>query len=1194
MGPNEQGTDVSVRLLGPIQLVHHGGEIVDLPSPSQRRLVAMLGLSAGRTLRTEFLSEQLGVSPGALRKTVARLRNYLGSNVLQTHASGYRFDGPVDARKFVDEVTAATTSTSTVVAALAALDIALARWVGPALDEFSHESWAEAEAVRLQELHALAIEHRSELLLSNGRGSEAVAALHAHIAEHPTRDRARGLLLRALAVDGRQADALRAYQSYRRYLAEELGTAPSLAVVGIEQRIAAGWIGVDDPKVSAARTTVAPFVLHGALAQGATLLGRQRQHLALQADAAKAKTGVLRTVAITGEAGIGKTTLLGAFGRWLHDGGASVIYGRCDEAVSVPLLPFQSIVTQLFDAAPADLRTAHRTSFGDALAHLVPALDDRLAAQDGNTRQWVDASAATADASRRYELFEATVDLIGRTADRLADERRGPLTLIIDDLHWAEPTALLLLRHLVRSSVDHSLLVIVSYRDSGERKSDELRATLADLDRIANRRVPLVGFDDAELAELIAFMTSGSTVEHHTGLVAHLSNETGGNPLYATQLVAHLVESGARGWIEDRDMSGEVEGVAAMAEGDVPPSLRDIIWSRVRAIGAMASEVLGAASVLGVEFRHDLLAHMIDLDDDSVAAVLDGAVDAGLLVERGGGAQTLRFAHALVAHALYSDLRGRTRSQLHERAATTLLKHADVASHKTIVELARHSEMAGRLTDAQHWAAAAGDSALEHLAAIEASRWFSSALDHARALNEPPAVIAHRLLRLGEAQHRAGDQQARSTVLEAATIARRCGADDVVVRAALADDREMMLVGSVDVERLESVEAALAVCDHADTDTYARLLARFARELIHTPRNAERQEAATKAIAIAETSGDPNLLTHVARALLLALWAPDTLALRCRLVRRSAEAADRTNDPFLQFRAHHAAFVVAIESADAPAARRAKARIEALASRMNEPRLHWMNALVNSFEATMGARISEGDEAAARAFALATEMGDADAFTIYATQIFVSHTFAGRHLELFDLIAQAKEANPEIIAFQLAYAIIAAAAGRTDEAQAVLDAGARDGFAHIANDYLWKTTIIGFAIVAIELSDARAAGLLYPILEPFGREVAFNGITSQGYIGAYLGKLASLLGNHDTADEHLLAALTVADEFGWEYHRATTLVALVLSRVRRLGTLDEEASGWLRQATGICETFGLKLITSQIAMIEATGTNRAS
>ena len=120
------------------------------------------------------------------------------------------------------------------------------------------------------------------------------------------------------------------------------------------------------------------------------------------------------------------------------------------------------------------------------------------------------------------------------------------------------------------------------------------------------------------------------------------------------------------------------------------------------------------------------------------------------------------------------------------------------------------------------------------------------------------------------------------------------------------------------------------------------------------------------------------------------------------------------------------------------------------------------------------------------------------------------------------------------------------------------------------------TTTVGYAVLAVELQDEAAAALLVPILEPFAEEVAFNGATSQGPIAAYLGKLASLLGRHDVADRYLRAALDTTVAFGWEYHRATTLIALARSRIRRTGQLDTEARSFLTQADAICSAQGLR------------------
>jgi hypothetical protein len=127
--------------------------------------------------------------------------------------------------------------------------------------------------------------------------------------------------------------------------------------------------------------------------------------------------------------------------------------------------------------------------------------------------------------------------------------------------------------------------------------------------------------------------------------------------------------------------------------------------------------------------------------------------------------------------------------------------------------------------------------------------------------------------------------------------------------------------------------------------------------------------------------------------------------------------------------------------------------------------------------------------------------------------------------------------------FKLAYGIACAAAGRLEIARDIRSRAPRNRFTEIAFDHVWLTTIIGYAVLAIELADAGAAALLMPIVEPYADVVAFNGATSQGPVAAYVGKLASLLDRHEVAEEHLMQALDTATSFGWTYHRATTLYA---------------------------------------------------
>ena len=224
----------------------------------------------------------------------------------------------------------------------------------------------------------------------------------------------------------------------------------------------------------------------------------------------------------------------------------------------------------------------------------------------------------------------------------------------------------------------------------------------------------------------------------------------------------------------------------------------------------------------------------------------------------------------------------------------------------------------------------------------------------------------------------------------------------------------------------------------------------------------------------------------------------------------------------------------------------------------------------------MAARLTEAEALATANLELGLQIAAPDAFAMFAGQFFVIGTFGGRHDELLALVEAARNDNPTLIVFEMAYAIICAAVGRQDEARVILHKGMADGFSRVHIDYFWVTAVLGYAIIAIELDDAEAAAQLFPLLEPLAADVSFNGLTSQGPIAAYVGKLASLLGWHDVAEDNLRAALDVATGFGWVYHRATTLFALAQAQHRRLGSLDAGGRAWLAEASELCRAGGFK------------------
>jgi DNA-binding SARP family transcriptional activator len=919
-----------VRVLGPIQVVTTSGLALDLPSASQRRLLARLAVDAPGALRVDLLCDVLAVSPGALRTIVSRLRRGFGDAIVVASQGRYRLAAPVDAALVATLLSQAPADDDRI----GTLERALALWTGPALEEFGAEAWAEPEVARLAELRASAIEDHAVELIVARRWAEAIAELKAHVSAHPLRDRPWGLLVQALGGAGRQADALAAFGEYRAYLAEWVGTEPSAGVRGIQRRIAAGWDGIEEQSRQARSGSPQPAApsswrgngwlpLQAELARGPALVGRARELEVLAAEAAQLGRSGSRTVIVEGEAGIGKTTMLGAFARAVRDeGAAAVLYGRCQDGPAVPLEPFRSLIGHLVEHAPADVLRAHASRCGGHLVRIAPRLADRIE---------LSAAPVSDEATDRHLLFEAVSDVLSRLA------AISPLVVVLDDVQWAEPTAVQLLRHLGRALVTAPVLLVVTARDTDERRSSELRAVLADLECRPGRRVCLGGFDDDELADLTASLLAVNAAAVTPAVSARLRDQTAGNPLYATQLVRHWAESGYLALA-----ATEVEFADGATGDEVPANLRNLLWSRVSSLGDDVVEVLSAAAVLGTQFAVGAVIDISGISDSDAMDALDAAEAAGLLAEVAARTPTLRFVHVLVARAVYGGLPRGRRRRLHARAAEVLAKRACAPTIHLAAQIARQYNLGGMLAEARRWAITAGDYAAGQLSPAEAARWYRTALDHGATLDVPDHERAGLLVRIGHAQQQADDPGALATLTEAAALARGCGAAAIVAQAALATDRGFLRLGPVAPAQVALVESALEAAD-ADPATRARLLALLAESLVPDVAGTRRIGLAREAIALADASPDPALLARICSSVLYAPWGPDLEATRLRadVANRSIAAAAATGDLHLEFAVHAAAYTVAIQLADPVGAARSLGRLHAIADVIGAPQMTW-------------------------------------------------------------------------------------------------------------------------------------------------------------------------------------------------------------------------------------------------------------
>ena len=231
------------RILGPLE-VSDDGRSVEVRSPKQRALLAILLLRAGEWASADTLIEALwgGRPPAtarfALHNYIAGLRRVLGHSLIVSREGGYQLALEADQldldrfERLVEQSRAAQGRER-----IECLQRALALWRGPALADLLYEPFAADEARRLEELRANALEELADAELGLGGGPELVAQLEALVEEQPYRERLRGQLMLALYRSGRQVEALECYRQTRMTFIEELGIEPGEALRELEQAI---------------------------------------------------------------------------------------------------------------------------------------------------------------------------------------------------------------------------------------------------------------------------------------------------------------------------------------------------------------------------------------------------------------------------------------------------------------------------------------------------------------------------------------------------------------------------------------------------------------------------------------------------------------------------------------------------------------------------------------------------------------------------------------------------------------------------------------------------------------------------------------------------------------------------------------------------------------------------------------------
>jgi class 3 adenylate cyclase/tetratricopeptide (TPR) repeat protein len=847
---------------------------------------------------------------------------------------------------------------------------------------------------------------------------------------------------------------------------------------------------------------------------GRIFVGRDRELERLEQLWKEVAAGELRVAFLPGEPGVGKTRLAAELAREVHEEGATVLAGRCDEDLGVPYQPFVEALRHFLDFTPDGDLPQRLGRYGGELTRLVPELTARVPDLPPPLRSDPE--------TERYRLFDGVAAwLAALSADR-------PLLLVLDDLQWAAKPTLLLLRHVIRSSEPVRLFLLATYRDTEVSRTHPLAELLADLrGQTGVERISLTGLDSAGVVAYMERAAGYDLDEEDLGLAHAIHEETEGNPFFVRELLRHLTETGG---LTRRD--GRWFTRLPIEELGIPEGVREVVARRLSRLSAEANRVLQMAAVAGTEFALPVVRDATGLDEGPLITALEEAIGARLVTEAAGPSPRYRFAHVLVRDTLYSELSAARRVTLHRRVAEAIETVHGGRLDDHLPALAHHYARAAAptagMTKAFEYARRAGDRALAQLAHDEAVAYYRQALELLGATEETPddAQRLEVLIALGEAERRAGEPAYRATLLEAARLAQERGDVQDLARAALANTRGTLMsaVGSVDDERVAVLEAALEALSGDDLPIRARLLATLGLELTFSADRERRLQLSDEALALARRSGDPATLVHVLSARYQTINAPTTLPECLANTAELVEAAERVGEPAALAWARGLRVRAAMESGHVEEAREILQLVKGSAGELGQPTLRWLAAYSEAALSLVLGRIEEAEGLADEAAKLAQATGQPDGPMYAAAQQFGVRFDQGRLEEVRDVWVELVARKPDFPVLRAMLALLYCELDWTDEAKRLFEDLAASDFADIPLNFLWSATISYLAAVAARLGDRLRAGTLYQLLAPHAGQIAGRAPLWDGSVSYYLGMLATTLGHDDQAEERFAAA----------------------------------------------------------------------
>jgi DNA-binding winged helix-turn-helix (wHTH) protein len=519
-------------------------------------------------------------------------------------------------------------------------------------------------------------------------------------------------------------------------------------------------------------------------------------------------------VFVTGEPGIGKTTLVDAFlAKAAAPKGALIATGGCVEHLGAA-----EAYLPVLEALGALCRGAGDRRFVDLLARYAPTWVAQMPGLVGD-EELAALALRIQGASQARMLRE-----LAEALDVIAGER--PLVLVLEDLQWSDASTVDLLAMLGARREPARVLVVATCRPGEITKGDGLARVIAELTaRKQAALLDLANWSDEGTSEYLAQRFSGAGFPAE--LAQSVQRMTDGNPLFAVAIVDDLE---SRGMIRPSESAWELASSIADVENRRPETVRQLIDIQIDRLKSNEQRILEAASLIGVQFAIGSVAHALDLPADELDTTCEGLANDRRLLRfmtsapwPDGSIQShYSFAHALYRDAALRRVTPATKRAWHRRLAEGLEAAFGAAAETIAPELATHYDEAQVVAKAARYYGLAGDRAMSRFGRAEALAQFSRARALVATLpasDESDRAELAVLQQMGPALvalQGAQTGQLDQVFGRTAELARKLGDHRAVLKALLGLQRAQFLRGQfVEIERSEA-EVAQVVTQLGD------------------------------------------------------------------------------------------------------------------------------------------------------------------------------------------------------------------------------------------------------------------------------------------------------------------------------------------------------------------------------------------